>query len=207
MPFVLAVTPGQPSPASPRARLAQVWAAAGMWLCISDGRHRAHRAGLLGMNALAQHYGEVFLAVKWIGAAYLIGSALAPFAATTPPARLPARPTGHHKDALAGLLTTLGSLSNPVLRGVLPTFVDLANITAVDFVLVCVIACSMVFIVPGYTLLAAQAPLPRPPHGAHHEPGLRRGADRHRRHRYQPKLRGGPAGGSFDTQGAPPTTF
>ncbi|MCZ4305675.1 LysE family translocator [Zoogloeaceae bacterium G21618-S1] len=160
--FVLAVTPG-PAVASITARTLGAGLGAALWHVagIAMGDIVLIALACLGMSTLAQHYGEVFLAVKWIGAAYLIWLGIGAFRSDdTPPAELPIRPpTGHHKDALAGLLTTLGN-PKPILfyAAFLPTFVDLANITAVDFVLVCAIACSMVFIVlAGYALLAARA--------------------------------------------------
>ncbi|MEZ5628592.1 MAG: LysE family translocator [Rhodocyclaceae bacterium] len=160
--FILAVTPG-PAVASITARTLGAGLAAALWHVagIALGDIVLISLACLGMSTLAQNYGEVFLAVKWAGAAYLIWLGLCAFRSDdTPPADLPASsPGGHHKDALTGLLTTLGNPKAILFYAAfLPTFVDLANITVADYLLICTVACSVVFaVLAGYALLAARA--------------------------------------------------
>ncbi|MBT0959812.1 LysE family translocator [Denitromonas iodatirespirans] len=160
--FVLAVTPG-PAVASITARTLGSGLGAALWHVagIALGDIVLIALACLGMTTLAQNYGEVFLAVKWLGAAYLIWLGIGALRGDdTPPAELPPGPSaGYFKDALTGLLTTLGNPKAILFYAAFfPTFIDLASITFVDFLLVCAIACSMVFVVlAGYALLAARA--------------------------------------------------
>lgn len=113
---------------------------------------------VLGMAALARSMGELFIAVKLAGAAYLIwlGCRLwrqKPAAATaaTPVTR------GLGRSLLGGFMVTIG---NPktigFYAGLLPTFVDLEKLSAADALVMGAIVILTVGLIPaGYAFAAA----------------------------------------------------
>lgn len=119
---------------------------------------------VLGLSALASVMGEFFLAVKLLGAAYLIWlgvkmwrshPALAQM--ETPEAARKRMPIW--RSAALGFFVTLGNPKAILFYGaLLPTFVDFALLTAADVVVLSAIVAAMLFLVLGvYAFLAARA--------------------------------------------------
>ena len=119
---------------------------------------------ILGMSALAAVLGEFFLAVKILGAAYLIWLGVKTWRSRP---RLPqmAAPEGartpmpHHRSALLGFVVTLANPKVILFYGALvPTFVDVTALTPADVVILAAIVAAMLFLVVGfYAWLAARA--------------------------------------------------
>lgn len=115
---------------------------------------------LLGLTWVARELGWAFVALKWLGAAYLVWMGLKLIfakgenggAACTEPSR------GGLRSFLAGLCVSLG---NPKVIafycGFLPGFVDLEALTPGDVALVAVLVPGTVFaVLAGYAVLAAR---------------------------------------------------
>ncbi len=117
----------------------------------------------LGMAALAQAMGELFLFVKFAGAAYLIWLGVKLWrarVATVPdgaPVIAPSR--GFLRNALAGTALTLGNPKTIAFyAGLLPTFIDLEKLTAADTALMMLIMLPVVGGIPtAYAFAAARA--------------------------------------------------
>ena len=119
---------------------------------------------ILGMSALASVMGELFLAVKILGAGYLIWLGVKTWRSRP---RLPEmaapeaarNPMPHHRSALLGFVVTLGNPKVILFYGALvPTFVDVTALTLADVVALAAIVASMLFLVVGfYAYLAARA--------------------------------------------------
>jgi threonine/homoserine/homoserine lactone efflux protein len=119
---------------------------------------------VLGLSALASVLGEFFLAVKVLGALYLVWlgvktwrsrpSLPAMDAPETPKSRMP-----HHRSAALGFFVTLGNPKAILFYGaLLPTFIDVAALTAPDVVALSAVVTLVLFSVLGvYAYLAARA--------------------------------------------------
>lgn len=141
--FVFAVTPGPGvfallARALTRGARACFFLALGMTL--SDILYLVFAC--LGLAAIAQHYGEVFTVIRWVGAAYLVwlgvGLWRAPAGDGFDPAGAPT--TGRGASFLQGFLI---SASNPKVIlfyiAFLPTFMDLTVLRVQDIVLAAVL--------------------------------------------------------------------
>ena len=124
---------------------------------------------IVGLSALAAVMGEFFLVVKVLGAAYLIWLGVKTWrsrpslpemettgeeGADAPGARLP-----HHRSMALGFFVTLGNPKAILFYGaLLPTFVNVAALTAADAVLLSGVVTLVLFLVLGvYAFLAARA--------------------------------------------------
>lgn len=97
---------------------------------------------IFGLVLLAEALGELFVLVRWLGAAWLVALGVLLWRAA-PPAGAAAVPVPPSRFAsfLAGLLLTLGDQKAILFYlGFLPAFMDLATLTLVDAALVCVAA-------------------------------------------------------------------
>jgi threonine/homoserine/homoserine lactone efflux protein len=119
---------------------------------------------ILGMSALASVMGELFLAVKILGAAYLIWLGVKTWLSKPALPRLEAPESAraampHHRSALLGFFVTLGNPKVILFYGaLLPTFVDLTALTAADVLVMALVVTAMLFLVLGvYAGLAARA--------------------------------------------------
>lgn len=123
---------------------------------------------ILGLSTLAAVMGEFFLAVKLLGAAYLVWLGVKTWRSRTslqaleaPAAvasRLPeSRSLG--RAALLGFFVTLGNPKVILFYGaLLPTFVDLEALTGGDIVVLATVVTAMLFLVLGaYAFAAARA--------------------------------------------------
>ena len=113
---------------------------------------------ILGLSSLAESYSEVFLFIRYFGAAYLIflGVTLLRSSKSAANGYLSAKPSHHTLSFFAGLLTTL---SNP--KAILfyvsffPTFLDLNALTVIDIVvLILITSCSLGGVMLGYAWAA-----------------------------------------------------
>ncbi len=122
---------------------------------------------ILGMSALAAVMGEFFLVVKILGAAYLIWLGVKtwrsrpnlPQMAAPEATRKPMPPPmSHWRSALLGFLVTLGNPKVILFYGALvPTFVDVTTLTALDVAALSFVVAAMLFLVVGfYAWLAAR---------------------------------------------------
>ena len=120
-----------------------------IWLCCA----------MFGLAALAALFQPVFLIVKYCGAAYLIYLAWKLWTgASAPVAAEPIRGRGRQLFGAALLL----SMGNPKVMlfylALLPTLIDLTQLTLTDMAELAVIVALVVSVVlTGYVLLAAQA--------------------------------------------------
>lgn len=122
---------------------------------------------VVGLSALASVMGEFFLAVKLLGAAYLIWLGVKMWRSRpalpqmeTPEAADPARRVmPHWRSAALGFFVTLGNPKAILFYGaLLPTFMDVALLMAVDVLLLCAVVAAILFLVLGvYAFLAARA--------------------------------------------------
>lgn len=117
----------------------------------------------LGMTALARSMGDLFLYVKFAGAAYLIWLGVKLWrvrVATTPDGLpLPERRRGFPRTVLGGVALTLGNPKTIAFyAGLLPTFIDLEKLTAGDAALMMLIMLPVVGGIPtAYAYAAARA--------------------------------------------------
>ena len=120
---------------------------------------------VLGMSTLAAVMGEFFLAVKILGAAYLIWLGVKTWRSEP---RLPAMESAadakatklpHHRSATLGFFVTLGNPKAILFySALLPTFVDVGSLTAPDVALLSGIVTLVLFAVLSvYAFLAARA--------------------------------------------------
>jgi len=119
---------------------------------------------ILGLSALAAVMGEFFLAVKILGAAYLIwlGVKMWRSKPSLPQMDRPEAPKAkkaHHRSAALGFFVTLGNPKAILFYGaLLPTFIDVAALTAPDVVVLSAVVTVVLFLVLGiYAFLAARA--------------------------------------------------
>lgn len=119
---------------------------------------------ILGLGALAAVMGEFFLAVKILGAAYLIWLGVKTWCsrANLPEMDRPETPTAkvpHHRSVALGFFVTLGNPKAILFYGaLLPTFIDVAALTAADVGVLAVVVTLVLFAVLGiYACLAARA--------------------------------------------------
>lgn len=118
-------------------------------------------AVVLGLALVAQSFGMVFLAIKWIGVAYLGYLAWNFWTSGITPETVEAKKGkgGLLSSFLAGLTVTLGNPKTMIFYlAITPTVVDLRTITAADYgILVAItIAVLLVVLVP-YLVLASKA--------------------------------------------------
>lgn len=117
----------------------------------------------LGMTALAHSMGDLFLFVKFAGAGYLIWLGVKLWRArveTTPEGQpRPAPRRGFGRNALAGVALTLGNPKTIAFyAGLLPTVIDLAELTAADMAVMMLIMLPVVGGIPiAYAYAAARA--------------------------------------------------
>lgn len=119
---------------------------------------------VLGLSALAAVLGEFFLAVKLLGAAYLVWLGVKTWnsrpdlpqmaAPDSTQARIP-----HYRSAALGFFVTLGNPKVILFYGaLLPTFVDMAAVTLTDLLVLAAVVALVLFAVLGvYAFLAARA--------------------------------------------------
>lgn len=112
---------------------------------------------IFGLSALASAYSEVFVIIRWAGAAYLVYLGIrawrAPAVAVDGISTEPARPV---RDFMGGLSLTLG---NPKVilfyTAFLPTFIDLSALSYSDMSIVAVVVSGVLFFtMAGYAWLA-----------------------------------------------------
>ncbi|WP_406873457.1 LysE family translocator [Aminobacter sp. P9b] len=118
-------------------------------------------AVVLGLAFVAQSFGMVFLAIKWLGVAYLGYLAWNFWTSGITPETIEARKGkgGLLSSFLAGLTVTLGNPKTMIFYlAITPTVVDLHSLTLGDYgILVAItVAVLMVVLVP-YLLLASKA--------------------------------------------------
>jgi threonine/homoserine/homoserine lactone efflux protein len=116
---------------------------------------------ILGLAALAQAFHEVFLVIKYAGAAYLLYIAYKIWTAPAMAKDVTAEAGTEHpaKLLLGGLALTLGNLKTIVFYlALLPTILDLTRITVLGFAELVVATLSVLGVVfTGYIVLAAHA--------------------------------------------------
>ena len=112
---------------------------------------------IFGLAALANAYGEVFVIIRWAGAAYLIYLGVKAWRAPAVPLESvsveAARPV---RDFMGGLSLTLG---NPKVilfyTAFLPTFIDLTTLKGTDITIIAVVVSGVLFFtLAGYAWLA-----------------------------------------------------
>jgi len=116
---------------------------------------------VLGLAALAQAFHEVFLVVKYAGAAYLLYLAYKLWTAPASPRDVAAEERAEHpaKLLLGGLALTLGNPKTIVFYlALLPTFLDLTRITVLGYLELALTTLTVLAVVfGGYIVLAARA--------------------------------------------------
>jgi threonine/homoserine/homoserine lactone efflux protein len=116
---------------------------------------------ILGLAALAQAFHEVFLVIKYAGAAYLLYIAYKIWTAPAVAKDVKAEAGTEHptKLLLGGLALTLGNPKTIVFYlALLPTILDLTRITVLGYAELVVATLSVVGVVfAGYIVLAARA--------------------------------------------------
>ena len=118
-------------------------------------------AVVLGLAMVAQSFGMVFLAIKWLGVAYLAYLAWCFWNSGITPETIEAKKgkSGLFSSFLAGLTVTLGNPKTMIFYlAITPTVVDLRTVTLSDYgILVAItIAVLLVVLIP-YLALASQA--------------------------------------------------
>ncbi|WP_319799665.1 LysE family translocator [Microvirga rosea] len=116
---------------------------------------------VLGLAALAQTFHEVFLVVKYAGAAYLLYLAYKLWTAPATAREVTADRKAEHpaKLLLGGLMLTLGNPKTIVFYlALLPTFLDLTKITVLGYAELALATLTVLAVVfGGYIVLAARA--------------------------------------------------
>ncbi|HEY8382293.1 MAG TPA: LysE family translocator [Microvirga sp.] len=116
---------------------------------------------VVGLAALAQAFHGVFLAIKYVGAAYLLYLAYKLWTAPVAARDVEATTTGEHplKLFLGGLAVTMGNPKVMVFYlALLPTILDLTRVTMLGYAeLVAATLAVLAVVFSGYVLLAARA--------------------------------------------------
>ena len=158
--FVLAVTPGPGVLATvARALSGGFRPAAVLVVGVVLGDLIFLLLAVFGLGALAAILGDLFVVVKYLGAAYLLWLGWRLWQTRSADAPSPRIGTSHTGSFLAGLLITL---ANPKVilfyLGLLPTLLDLQALTLTDLVLVVLIVSGVLgATLLGYALAAARA--------------------------------------------------
>lgn len=107
---------------------------------------------IFGLQIIAELLGDIFIVVKFVGAAYLLWLGTKLWLAKPEP--LDARPQvskGMFREIMAGILITLGNPKVILFYGaLLPTFVDLELLTAPDITILAAIVVSAVLVVNNF---------------------------------------------------------
>ncbi len=118
-------------------------------------------AAIGGLAALANTFGEVFLVVRWLGAAYLIYLAIRLWRGTPHHAdEATARPRGSHLQVfLAGLSITLGNPKVMVFYlALLPALIDLRTVGLAEYLaMIAIVAVVLTLVIGAYAALAGRA--------------------------------------------------
>ena len=115
---------------------------------------------VIGLMAIAETLGPMFLVVKYAGAAYLVWRGSRLIVGAEKPVVVTARASGiFWRDVGLGLLVTLGNPKAILFFGaLLPAFVDMTTIKSLDFLLLAGIVAGVSFLVyGGYMILADRA--------------------------------------------------
>jgi threonine/homoserine/homoserine lactone efflux protein len=121
-----------------------------IWLCLAA----------LGLSALALRFELLFIAVKWLGVAYLCVLAWRLWSApATPPAAAEASFPGSVRAIAGGLALTLGNPKAVLFFGaILPHTFDLAALTPATFALILALQVAIdAAVQTGYVLLSGRA--------------------------------------------------
>ncbi len=118
-------------------------------------------AVVLGLALVAQSFGLVFLAVKWLGVAYLAFLGWRFWTSGITPEAIEARvgKGGLFSCFLAGLTLTLGNPKTMIFYlAITPTVIDLKGVTPVSyFVLVAITVATLTVVLVPYLVLASRA--------------------------------------------------
>lgn len=132
--------------------LAALWIGEAMWLTVAVG----------GLTAIAERYQTMFLAIKWIGVAYLLYLSWKMWftAGSQDGAELPESQPAW-RMFLAGLTVSIGNPKTMMFYiALLPSIVDIHAVTAADWlVLVATMFAVLIVIDVSWTLLASKARL------------------------------------------------
>lgn len=118
-------------------------------------------AVVLGLAFVAQTFGMVFLAIKWLGVAYLawLGWCFWTTGITAETIEAKKGKGGLASSFLAGLMLTLGNPKTMIFYvAITPTIVDLHAVTLVDYgILVAITIVVLLLVLVPYLALASQA--------------------------------------------------
>ncbi|MEO5325908.1 LysE family translocator [Mesorhizobium sp. CC13] len=118
-------------------------------------------AVVLGLAMVAQTFGMVFLAIKWLGVAYLAWLAWSFWTSGITPETIEAKKgkDGFLPSLLAGLTLTLGNPKTMIFYlAITPTVIDLRSVTLADYgVLVAITVVVLLLVLVPYLALASQA--------------------------------------------------
>ncbi|ODT06131.1 MAG: lysine transporter LysE [Mesorhizobium sp. SCN 65-20] len=118
-------------------------------------------AVVLGLAMVAQSFGMVFLAIKWLGVAYLAYLAWNFWTSGITPETIEAKKgkDGFLASLLAGLTLTLGNPKTMIFYlAITPTVVDLRSVTLADYgILVAITVVVLMVVLVPYLALASQA--------------------------------------------------
>jgi threonine/homoserine/homoserine lactone efflux protein len=159
--FVLALSPG-PGLAAILSRSLGSGVPAGLavttGLVIGDAIFLG--IAMIGLSAIANTMGPMFQVVKYAGAAYLVWIGIQAIRAAAKPVAIEARPSATLlKDVGLGLVVTMGN-PKPILfyGALLPTFLDLSTVSAVDFAILMAVVIGVSFVVySGYMIVIERA--------------------------------------------------
>ena len=159
--FLLALSPG-PGLAAILSRSLGGGLSAGLavttGLIVGDAIFLA--VAMVGLSTIANTIGPLFQVIKYAGAVYLIWLGIQAIRSAGTPIELLAKPAGAlWTDIGLGLVVTLGN-PKPILfyGALLPTFLDLATVTAHDFSILMAVVVIVSFVVySGYMLLVERA--------------------------------------------------
>jgi threonine/homoserine/homoserine lactone efflux protein len=159
--FVLGITPGPAVVAvTARALASGLRPALAFHLGVVAGDLVLMTLAIFGLAAMAQALGPWFVVVRVAGGLYLIWLGIRLWR-TVPqePGLAPASAAAFRRNALGGLMLTLGNPKAIVFYAAfLPTFVDLAHVTATDIaILAAVVAGVLTVTNMSYGLLASHA--------------------------------------------------
>jgi threonine/homoserine/homoserine lactone efflux protein len=157
--IILAATPGPGVLASMSKAIAEGFAASLVLiggLVVGDVIFLL--AAFLGLSALAQAMGEMFLAIRIIGGLYLMYLGIKAYGSERVRVKKETgRKTGRFQTFMAGLLVTMGN-PKPILfyASVLPTIIDFRDVKAIDILAMVVLIAVVSFSVLGtYCYLAS----------------------------------------------------